>query len=180
MSQLISPLQKIYKTMEAPQNRRFYGKMEYLSLWPSYIREKGRTLGQTYGIKMRCYWEHPWGTHWEHEGNMVGTKEKNPPATQNLKAKKIKALWVHAEPSHWLHEISIFKTVCHFWPGLNPHYELGVLIYSGIFQLSSFEFERLLKNCLKRFNSTIQVIFFNLHEWLHRVRRQLQLRCLLS
>jgi hypothetical protein len=34
----------------------------------------------------------------------------------------------------------------------------------GIFQLSSFEFERLLKICLKIFNSTIQVIFFNLHE----------------
>jgi hypothetical protein len=38
-------------------------------------------------------------------------------------------------------------------------------MYSGIFQLSSFEFERLLKNCLKIFNTTIQVIFFNLHEW---------------
>jgi hypothetical protein len=34
----------------------------------------------------------------------------------------------------------------------------------GIFQLSSFEFERLLKICLKIFNSTIQVTFFNLHE----------------
>jgi hypothetical protein len=27
--------------------------------------ESVRTLGQTYGIKARCYWEHPWGTHWE-------------------------------------------------------------------------------------------------------------------
>jgi hypothetical protein len=47
-------------------------------------------LGETYGIKMRCYYEHPWGTHWElreyigslietHwelERNMLGTKEK--------------------------------------------------------------------------------------------------------
>jgi hypothetical protein len=124
-------------------------------------------LGQTYGIKMRCYWEHPWGTHWEHEGNK-GKKKKNEGT--------LSACW--ALPlAAWN---SISKTVCHFWPGLNPHYELGVLIYLGIFQLSSFEFERLLKNCLERFNSTIQVIFFNLHEWLHRVRRQLQLRCLLS
>jgi hypothetical protein len=48
-----------------------------------------RTLGKTYGIKVRCYWEHPrgtyWelrecienlmGTHWELEKNMMGTKE---------------------------------------------------------------------------------------------------------
>jgi hypothetical protein len=38
--------------METPQNRIFYGKMECLPLWPTYIGEKGRTL--TYGIKMRC------------------------------------------------------------------------------------------------------------------------------
>ncbi len=38
--------------------------------------EGGRTLGQTYGIEARCYWEHPWGTHWEyweHSGNLKGT-----------------------------------------------------------------------------------------------------------
>jgi len=34
-------------------------------LWPTYIGEKGRTLGKTSGIKARCYWEHPWGTQWE-------------------------------------------------------------------------------------------------------------------
>jgi hypothetical protein len=50
--------------------------MESLPLWPSYIGEKGRTLGKTYGIKERCYLEHPWGTHWEFEGNIEGTKEK--------------------------------------------------------------------------------------------------------
>jgi hypothetical protein len=36
--------------MEAPQNKRFYGKMGCLALWPNYIGEKGRTLGKTYGI----------------------------------------------------------------------------------------------------------------------------------
>jgi hypothetical protein len=76
--------------MEVTQKRKFCGKMECLSLWPSYRGKKGRTSGKTYGIKARCYWEHPWGTHWEHrehienlmeihwelEGNMLGAKEK--------------------------------------------------------------------------------------------------------
>jgi hypothetical protein len=46
---LIGPLQKEVETMEASQNRRFYGKMECLPLWHTYIGEKGRTLGKTYG-----------------------------------------------------------------------------------------------------------------------------------
>jgi hypothetical protein len=58
------------------------------------IREQLGNLGTSrehnVGIKARCYWEHHWGTHWkprEHignlmgthwelEGNMLGTKEK--------------------------------------------------------------------------------------------------------
>jgi hypothetical protein len=28
------------------------------------------------GLKQTCYWEHPWGTHWELEGNMLGTNGK--------------------------------------------------------------------------------------------------------
>jgi hypothetical protein len=65
--------------MKAPQNRRFYQKMECLFFWPTYICEKGRTLGKTYGIKTRCYWEHPrehienLGTHIENLGNILGT-----------------------------------------------------------------------------------------------------------
>jgi hypothetical protein len=66
--------------MEAPPNRRFYGKMECLPIWPTYTAEKGRTLGKTYGIKERCYWEHPLGntlgTHWELDRNMLGTNKK--------------------------------------------------------------------------------------------------------
>jgi hypothetical protein len=42
---------KKVETMETPQNRRLNGKMkECLPLWPTYIGEKGRTLGKTYGI----------------------------------------------------------------------------------------------------------------------------------
>jgi hypothetical protein len=76
--------------MEAPQNRSFYGTMECFPIRPTYIGEKGRTLGETYGIEVRFYWEHLWGTHWEHkeyirnlmgthwelEGNMLGTNGK--------------------------------------------------------------------------------------------------------
>jgi hypothetical protein len=71
MSQFDWPIaKKKIETMEASHNRNFCGTMECLLLWPTYIGEKGRTLGKTYGIKARCYWEHPWGTHWELEGNM--------------------------------------------------------------------------------------------------------------
>ncbi len=60
-------------------------------LWPTDICEKGRTLSKTYGIKARCDWEHPWGTHWE----LFGTKEKwkksssfpAPPSPPKLKRK---------------------------------------------------------------------------------------------
>jgi hypothetical protein len=55
MIQFDWPITKKVETMEAPSNRRFYGKMKCLLLWPTYIGEKGRTLGKTYGIKVRCY-----------------------------------------------------------------------------------------------------------------------------
>jgi len=55
--------------MEAPQNRKFCRRKEWLVLWPSYIGEKGRTSGKTYGIKVRCYWEHTWEMHYEADGN---------------------------------------------------------------------------------------------------------------
>jgi hypothetical protein len=59
-------LQKYLEIMEAPKNRTSYGKIECHALWPSYIGEKGRTLGETYGIKTRCYWN----TLEEHIGNL--------------------------------------------------------------------------------------------------------------
>jgi hypothetical protein len=54
MSQFDWPVtKKKNETMEAPQNSRFYGKMEFFPLWPRYIGEKGRTLLKTYGIKSK-------------------------------------------------------------------------------------------------------------------------------
>jgi hypothetical protein len=126
---LIGPWPKKNGIVEAPHNRRFSGKMECLPLWPSYIGEKGRTLGKTYGIRVRCYWEHLWGTNWEPIGNLEGEhvgnkgkKKKNPPSpTQNLKEKKSKHFECMLGLPHWLHEIFISKTIGHhFWPGLIP------------------------------------------------------------
>jgi len=70
---MIGPWQKKVETMEAPQIRRFYEKMECLPFWPTYIGEKGRTLGKTCWIKARCYWEHPWRIHWKPDGNLLRT-----------------------------------------------------------------------------------------------------------
>jgi len=74
---LIGPLPKKVESMKALQNKRFYG-MECPLLCPRYIREKGRTLGKTYGMKAMCYWEHLWGTWWELEGNMKKTLSTQP------------------------------------------------------------------------------------------------------
>jgi hypothetical protein len=121
--------------MEAPQNRRFNGKIECHLLWPTYIGEKGRTLSKMYGIKARCYWEHlgePIGnlkrTCWEQRKN-----EKILPhlPTQNLKEKKSR----HFEcmlslPIGYMKFLfpKLFATT--FGLGITyPRYKLGVLIY---------------------------------------------------
>jgi hypothetical protein len=49
--------EKKVEIMEAPQSKRFHGRMKFFTLWPTYIGEKGRILGKTYWIKVRCYWE---------------------------------------------------------------------------------------------------------------------------
>jgi hypothetical protein len=78
MSQFdLARAKKRFGAMEAPSTTRFYGKTKCLYLWPSYIREKGRTLGKTYGIKARCYWEPR-----EHVGNKGKMKKMAPPPKQ--------------------------------------------------------------------------------------------------
>jgi len=52
--------------MEAPKKGSFLGKIECLALWPRYLGEKRRTLGKTYGIKSRYYWN-------TLDGNPLGT-----------------------------------------------------------------------------------------------------------
>jgi hypothetical protein len=38
---------------------------------PIEVRREG--LWAKHGIKVRCYWEQPWGTNWEPIGNLKGT-----------------------------------------------------------------------------------------------------------
>ncbi len=102
----------LFWTLKSPNRNKCASLRHHLFSW---------TLGEAYGINLRCYWEHLENVEnslrapWEH----IGNKAKNlslplPPR------KKTVASWVHyAEPSHWLHETFIFRTVCHhFWPGL--------------------------------------------------------------
>ncbi len=97
MSQFAWPIaEKKVETVNAPQNRRFYGKMEFLTLWPSYIGEKGRLWAKHMGLKQgaieNTLWEHIGnlgnilGAHWELDGN-------------NGKMKKY-ALWGYLQ-IHW-------------------------------------------------------------------------------
>jgi hypothetical protein len=58
--------------MDAPKNGTLSGKMECFALWPTYIGEKRRTLGRTYGIKSRCYWN-TLEEHIENLGNILRT-----------------------------------------------------------------------------------------------------------
>jgi len=34
---------------------------------------RGGLWAKHVGIRVRCYWEHPWGTHWEHIENLMKT-----------------------------------------------------------------------------------------------------------
>jgi hypothetical protein len=63
---------KKVETVEALHNRSFNGETDWLSLWPTYIGEKGRSSGKTYGIKSEVLL----GTHWEPrelDGNLKET-----------------------------------------------------------------------------------------------------------
>jgi hypothetical protein len=76
---------KKIETMGAPQNRRFYGKMDCLPLWPSYIGEKGRTskhMGLKPGAIGNILGEHIgnlMGTHWEQRNKGKKKKKSSPP-----------------------------------------------------------------------------------------------------
>ncbi len=133
--------------------------MECLSLWPTYIGEKGRTLAKTCEIKARCHWEHIgnlMGTCWE-PGKMKRNPPPNPCPTQNLKEKKLR----HFECMLSL-PIGSMKFVCsktvrhHFWPGYATRefcmFEMASNLYpSTVIWRSSFSFKK--KNPLMSFAS---------------------------
>jgi hypothetical protein len=58
-----SPWQKKNKNYEGSQKLKFLWIDGVPPPLAHDICEKGRTLSKTYGIKARCDWEHPWGTH---------------------------------------------------------------------------------------------------------------------
>jgi hypothetical protein len=103
--------------MESPQNRRFYGKTECLSLWRTFIGQKGRTLDKKYGITAGCYWEHPWGT-------LLGTWWK---LIRNIKGicweqRKNEKMELHTNIRHYFPLILWCLGVCSGWVG---HMETG-------------------------------------------------------
>jgi hypothetical protein len=113
--------------MEAPQNWRLYWKMESLVLWPTYIGEKGRTLGKTYWIKARCYWEHPWGTHWEpseYSGNLMGIWMKH----VGNKGKKNPPL----SPKTWKKKNQGTLSACWTFPAWNFYFQKPFITISGL------------------------------------------------
>jgi len=74
---LIGPSkQKSWNYGGSPKQKILWKDGVPLPLAHLYRWEGGRTLGIAYSIKARCYWEHPWETHWElrgHIGNPLGT-----------------------------------------------------------------------------------------------------------
>jgi len=68
---------KKIETIEAPQNKRFYGKLECLLLWLTYVGEKrrGGLWAKHMGLK-RSAIGNTLGEHIGNLRNMLGTKEK--------------------------------------------------------------------------------------------------------
>jgi hypothetical protein len=58
--------------MEAPQNTRFYGKMECLPLWPTSKGEKGGLWAKHMQLKRGAI-GNTLGEPREHVGNLLGT-----------------------------------------------------------------------------------------------------------
>ncbi len=75
-------------------------------LWPTYIGDRRTRFAKANGIKSEVLWitcwgtyGNPLGTHREHSGNTMGTKEKwggkkNPSLTPNLKGKKRSSIFI--------------------------------------------------------------------------------------
>jgi hypothetical protein len=63
--------------MEAPQNKGLILKFRVPPLWPTYITERRRNFGKTYGIgtmeNMLGNTLGTWGIYWEPDENPLGT-----------------------------------------------------------------------------------------------------------
>jgi hypothetical protein len=89
------------KLWRLPKIEGFFLKYRVPLLWPSYIGERRTKICHHTWDKSEVLWINCWGTHWELEGNIVGThcelgeNEKNSFPPETLKGKS-KAPWVHA------------------------------------------------------------------------------------
>jgi hypothetical protein len=107
-------------------------------------RSEGENFGQRIWDKVRCYWEHPWGTHWEQKKHItehIGNKKKIPPPYPPKN--KLRT----PQPSHWLYEIDSFKSVCH-------HFRLGLLTpleIQGTYLVQSLHFLHVYLNDIREF-----------------------------
>jgi hypothetical protein len=68
----------------SPKTKGSILKYRVPPLWLTYIAERRTTFAKACGIKMRCYGEHVGehienskGTHWEHDGNPLGTSREH-------------------------------------------------------------------------------------------------------
>jgi hypothetical protein len=70
----LGPLQKNIETLETPQVKELFLKIEILNVfsWPTYIGEKRTTLGKSYAMKVWCYRENL-GEHIKNFGTPLGT-----------------------------------------------------------------------------------------------------------
>jgi hypothetical protein len=88
--------------------------MESLPLWPTYIGEKGRTLGKTKRVTIgNTLGEHTGslkGTYKEHVGNKGKMKKILPQRHPTLKRKKSRHLECMMQPTHWLYVFLVSKT----------------------------------------------------------------------
>jgi len=64
---------KKLKLGKLPKYRRFYGKMECLTLWPTYIGEKGEDFGQNICDLKRVAIGNTFGEHIENLENILKT-----------------------------------------------------------------------------------------------------------
>jgi hypothetical protein len=97
--------QKSWNHGSSPKIADSMEKMDCLPLWPTYIGEKGRTLGKTYRIKAGCYWEHPWGTHWEPREHIENTFECLLPHWPSHSLIWFKCCWhISLLGKQWLHD----------------------------------------------------------------------------
>jgi hypothetical protein len=117
-------------------------------------RSEGENFGQRIWDKMRCYWEHLWGTYWEQKKQIrehIGKKEKTPKKLLSPPPQKKKLRT--PQPSHWLYEIYVFKSVCH-------HFQLGPLTpleIQGTYLVQSLHFLYVYLNDIREFIYIVHV-----------------------